>query len=122
MTRLLARARRPAALACVFALSFTLLPATLWASDDAPANRDTTLRAAIERAATVEHQRLEQRRVPGAPAAPSAAQSQTTSDPDLRSGSFFRSPVGVAVLAAFGVGFGYALYSASNDRIRSSGR
>jgi hypothetical protein len=41
---------------------------------------------------------------------------------DLESGSFFKTPVGIAVLAAFGVGVGYALYSASNDRIRSEGR
>jgi hypothetical protein len=41
---------------------------------------------------------------------------------DLESGSFFKSKMGVAVIAAFGAGVGYALYSASNDRIKSPGR
>jgi hypothetical protein len=50
-------------------------------------------------------------------------QSQTPAGKtDLESGSFFKTPVGIAVLAAFGAGVGYALYSASNDRIRSEGR
>jgi hypothetical protein len=42
--------------------------------------------------------------------------------PELESGSFFKSPIGIAVLATFGIGVGYALYSASNDRITSPGR
>lgn len=41
---------------------------------------------------------------------------------DLGSKSFFRSPAGVAVLVAIGVGFGYALYSTNNDRVKSPGK
>ncbi len=41
---------------------------------------------------------------------------------DLRSKSFFKTPAGLATLVIFGAGVGYALYSSSNDRIRSEGR
>lgn len=52
-----------------------------------------------------------------------AAQSQgAAAHPELESSSFFKTKVGVAVLAAFGAGVGYAIYSASNDRIKSPGR
>jgi hypothetical protein len=50
-----------------------------------------------------------------------AAQS-TAAAPELESGSFFKTPVGVAVLVAFTAGVGYAVYSSSNDRIKSPGR
>lgn len=41
---------------------------------------------------------------------------------DLKSKSFFKTPAGLATLVIFGAGVGYALYSSSNDRIRSEGR
>lgn len=41
---------------------------------------------------------------------------------DLRSKSFFKTPAGLATLVIFGAGVGYAIYSSSNDRIRSEGR
>lgn len=41
---------------------------------------------------------------------------------DLRTKSFFKTPAGIATLLIFGAGVGYALYSSSNDRIRSEGR
>lgn len=55
-------------------------------------------------------------------AAAQAPQPPPTSSTDLRSKSFFKSRAGVATLLIFGGGVGYALYSASNDRIRSTGR
>lgn len=48
------------------------------------------------------------------PAAGSAA--------DIESPSFFRTKVGIAVIAIVGAGTGYALYSANRDRIHSSSR
>jgi len=45
-----------------------------------------------------------------------AQQAPTTGD---RSGSFFKSPVGLVILATFAAGIGYALYSTQNDRITS---
>jgi hypothetical protein len=49
-------------------------------------------------------------------------QSNPTPQTDLRAGSFFKTPAGIATLVIFGAGVGYALYSSSNDRIRSEGR
>jgi hypothetical protein len=37
----------------------------------------------------------------------------------LGSGSYFKSPAGIITLIAVGVGVGVALYSTSNDRIKS---
>jgi hypothetical protein len=49
-----------------------------------------------------------------------AAQSQAGPDKaSLNSGSFFKSPAGIVVLAVVAAGAGYALYSAKNDRIQS---
>lgn len=36
--------------------------------------------------------------------------------------SFFKSPIGVAVLGAFAAGVGYALYSTQHDRVSSPGK
>lgn len=55
-------------------------------------------------------------------AAAQAAPTPPTSSTDLRSKSFFKSRAGVATLLIFGGGVAYALYSSSNDRIRSEGR
>jgi len=76
----------------------------------------------VERAALEQSDRLT-RQAPSAAVKDALKQPQTPApDPKLESGSFFRSRAGVAVLAAFGAGLGYAIYSASNDRIRSTGR
>jgi hypothetical protein len=40
----------------------------------------------------------------------------------LESGSFFKTPAGIICLAIVGAGVGYAIYSASNDRIHSQAR
>lgn len=50
----------------------------------------------------------------------SAKQSAPQRTP--QSGGFFRSPAGIACLAVLGAGTGYALYSASHDRIHSVAR
>jgi hypothetical protein len=51
-----------------------------------------------------------------------ASQDQSAPSTDLRSGSFFKTKAGVATLVILGAGVGYAVYSASNDRIRGTGR
>jgi hypothetical protein len=52
--------------------------------------------------------------------ADAAAQATPTDGKaQLSSPSFFKSPVGIAVLAVVGAGAGYAIYSASHDRIHS---
>lgn len=55
--------------------------------------------------------------------APRLAQDQAGAPrTDLGSTSFFKSPAGILTLVAVGVGVGYALYSTSNDRIKSPAR
>lgn len=47
-------------------------------------------------------------------------QSEPTVDKSkLESGNYFKSTAGIITLIAVGVGVGYALYSTSNDRIKS---
>ncbi len=47
-------------------------------------------------------------------------QGQTAAtDPRLQSPSFFKTPLGLAVIGVVGAGVGYAIYSASHDRIHS---
>jgi hypothetical protein len=59
-------------------------------------------------------------------ASKSAARAQAPNRPagDNRpdSASFFRTPLGLAVLGVVGAGTGYALYSAVHDRIHSTAR
>ncbi len=63
------------------------------------------------------------RRLAAAPAMSQAAvQTQAPSTPDLTSPSFFRTPLGIVVLAAVGAGTAYALYSSQHDRIHSPAR
>jgi hypothetical protein len=69
---------------------------------------DTARAATVREAAAAKERRAQQ-----APATPA---------PELQSRSFFKSAAGIATLVIFGAGVGYALYSSSNDRIRSEGR
>lgn len=50
------------------------------------------------------------------------AQSQDPPRTDLGSSNFFKTPAGIITLVAVGVGVGYALYSTSNDRVKSPAR
>lgn len=52
----------------------------------------------------------------------SEGQSATDTKAQLESGSFFKTPVGVVVLAVVAAGAGYAIYSTRNDRIKSPGK
>jgi hypothetical protein len=99
---------RGTALGCVVLVGSLLWP-RMAAADPPP--RPATIR---ETARVVAERRATELKV-------REARSQAT-QADLESPSFLKTPVGIAVLAAFGAGVGYALYSASNDRIRSAGR
>lgn len=97
------------ALGCV-ALTLGLLPARAFAD---PTPRPTSLVESARAAASREAGAMKERR---------AAQTPATASTDLRSGSFFKSKAGIATLVIFGGGVAYAVYSSSNDRIRSTGR
>ena len=97
---------RPARL--MLALSIALCPLAAFAGDqDQPAGKVPGIRASAAAIAT---------RQPLAASASAAAQGQ--SNPG-KPASFFKSPVGVVVLATLAAGVGYAIYSTQNDRITS---
>ena len=52
-----------------------------------------------------------------APVATAATTAKTPAKARQASGSFFKSKVGVLVIAVFAAGTGYAIYSAKEDRI-----
>jgi hypothetical protein len=63
--------------------------------------------------------------VASTPLAHSASQA-TQATPDakaqLDSGSFFKTPAGLAIIAVVAAGAGYAIYSTRHDRINSPGK
>lgn len=59
---------------------------------------------------------------PAVRASAAASQPATASGPDRSSWSFFKSPVGVAVMVGLAIGVGYGVYSTQNDRITSAGK
>lgn len=95
---------------CVALTSGLLFPAVAAAD---PLARRTPLLDAAKVAARREAAVMKERQPQQAPENPRT---------DLRSKSFFKTPAGVATLLIFGAGVGYAIYSSSNDRIRSEGR
>ena len=104
---------RLVALGCVVLAGGLLLPPRAFAE---PLATPTPLLDAVRVAAAREAGTMRERRAAQTPAAPAAPST------DLRSAKFLKSKLGVATLVLFGAGVGYALYSASNDRIRSTGR
>lgn len=108
--------RRAALVALIAALPSLPLAA---ASDPAPASNPTpasakpsTIQAAVRAAA------VRDAAVVAAPRA-TAAKRAEQSGPDKHSGGFFRSGAGAVALAVLAVGAGYAVYSASHDKINS---
>lgn len=99
----------------MLAIAVTLVPLPLLAADRTAAAPAQSLKTSIAThaarqvlaASKSEARNAKQTRV------------QTTSP---RSGGFFRSPAGIACVAVLAAGTGYALYSASHDRIHSVAR
>jgi hypothetical protein len=96
---------RLVAIAAVLALA----PMPLAAAEATPHTPPTIdLRAAVKKAA--------------ATTSLSPLRAQASNTPDLQSPSFFRTPLGIAVIAVVGSGAAYAVYSAHHDRIHSTAR
>lgn len=100
---------RLTALGCAVLAGSLLLPPAAAAE---PAAATPTITATARRLAAREAAAMKERQGAQTPA-PST---------DLRSGSFFKTPAGVATLVIVTVGTVFAAYSASNDRIKSPGR
>ena len=90
------------------ALTLTLCPLPALAGDQGqPVKKGPGIQASAE--AIAARHPLE--------ASPAGAQVQATGG--NRSGSFFKTPIGIVVLATVAAGVGYAIYSTQNDRITS---
>jgi hypothetical protein len=95
-------------------LTIVLAPLPLAAAEvDHPAPA-ITLKAAVDKAAATE-------RLTSSTAAP-APTAQPVDAPNTGSRGFFKTPLGIAVIAVVGAGTAYAVYSAQHDRIHSAAR
>ncbi len=84
------------------------------AAADPAAPASINLKAAVAKAASTE------RLAPNTTAREQTAQPGTAMAPESK--SFFKTPLGVAVIAVVGSGTAYAVYSAQHDRIHSTTR
>jgi len=109
--------RRLLARVLVLALAGGAFPADCLAGGTPPPPGESTptLAASIQKAAVMESAKMTKARASSSVAAQDPGQPNT----DLGSKSFFKSPAGIVALILVGVGTGYALYSTSNDRIKS---
>lgn len=106
------RGRLPRTLAA--AVIVGLLPWPVAAADQAPPAPTTqNITASAQKVAATERLVVPQ---------PVAAKQNQGSDAALTSPSFFKTKVGLAVLAVVLGGAGYAIYSTSHDRIHSEAR
>lgn len=112
MTQLV-RAWRPIMRVIALALVVAAVPLPSWAGDDSQTANQTGIRASVEKIVATQ---------PLAPSRGPAVSAQSGNAVDLNSPSFFKTPVGIAVIAVIAAGVGYAAYSASHDRIKSPGR
>jgi hypothetical protein len=108
----------------MLAIAVTLVPLPLAAADRVaapPAQAAQPFRTSIAKHAAREVLvSASAKPAPQNAARPRSATRQQSNNP--QGGSFFKSPAGIACLAVIALGTGYALYSASNDRIHSVAR
>jgi hypothetical protein len=116
--RFIVRPWRPSvAQIVVLAVAITAAPlaATAGETTVTAAKPRPSIRTAVQK--VVATQTLEDART----TAQAQAQAGSTRT-DLGSKNFFRTPAGIIALVALGAGVGYALYSTSNDRVKSPAR
>jgi hypothetical protein len=105
--------RRRLARALVFAVAVAATPLPVLAGETTqPLKTTPGIKASVQKLAATE--RLAASDDQAAQAAPEVQAPQ--------SASFFKTPLGLAVIAVVGAGTGYAIYSTSHDRIRAPGR
>ncbi len=104
---------RVAGTAVIAALLSTMAAPAFAAS---PSTTPTTPSSSPFSAAAVE------RVVKSTPAPVATTPAKTPAKAKQASGSFIKSKMGMAVIAVFAVGTGYAIYSAKEDRIRGLNR
>ncbi|MFO7691451.1 MAG: hypothetical protein R6V57_00040 [Vicinamibacterales bacterium] len=107
--------RRLLARALVLVLVAGAVPADCLAGEPPPGGSTPTLAASIQKAVAAESAKMGKARASTA----AAKQDPGAQVNQLESKSFFKSPAGIIALVLVGVGTGAALYSTSNDRIKS---
>ena len=106
--------RRTYARVVAAGMTIALASAPLAAAAADPAPPSINLKAAVAKAASTE-------RLASSTTAPAqTAQQGTAMAPESK--SFFKTPLGIAVIAIVGSGTAYAVYSAQHDRIHSTTR
>ena len=109
--------RRAVARALVLAFAFALAPVYCLAEESpGPPQSTPRLTASIQQAVEYEIGKA------GKAPAIAARQESGQSTADRSSTSFFRTRAGIITLAIVAAGTGYALYSTSNDRVKSPNR
>lgn len=98
--------------AVLLAVVASLIPLRVAAADERPSSQPGPIKAAIGKIPTADPSPARTVRANAAP------RHQQTG----RDSSFFKTKPGVIALVVMAVGSGYALYSASNDRIKSPGK
>ena len=107
--------------AAMLAIAVTLVPLPALAADTAPAAPAQPLKASIATHAKREVLASTPRQATGASSTSARSGARAQSN-DPHGQGFFRSPAGIACLAVVAAGTGYAIYSASHDRIHSVAR
>ena len=107
--------RRLLARVLVLVLAVGAVPANCLAGEPPPGGSTPTLAASIQKAAAAETAKMSKARASSTSAKQDPGQPAT----NLGSKSFFRTPAGIVALVLVGVGTGLALYSTSNDRVKS---
>ena len=92
-----------------------LAPLPIAAAETSQPAPPLDLKAAVQRIVATE-------RLASIPAAPARDRTQSGGATNLQSPSFFKTPLGLAVIAVVGTGSAYAVYSAQHDRIHSTTR
>jgi hypothetical protein len=100
--------------AIVLAVIVALLPLPALAGDTVKPAKAQSLTASIEKIAARETLTRSK--------SDATQQTAKKAEPNTGSWSFFKSPVGIGIIAVLAAGTGYALYSKSNDRIQAPGR
>jgi len=99
----------------LLALAVGAVPANCLAGEPPPGGSTPTLAASIQKAVAAESAKMGKARA----SSTSAKQDPGQAAANLGSKSFFKSPAGIVALVLVGVGTGLALYSTSNDRVKS---
>lgn len=105
--------RGAVARAVLLAVTAALIPVPAIGADTKPAPNVKTIRASMQEAVA--------REAAKSPAVRRAKRAEQD-NPSGQSGNFFKTGPGIAALAVMAAGTGYAIYSASHDRIHSAGK